>query len=79
MTFDEYWKLNSKRLHSENPWREELAREVWGACVQQFTTTLYSRLQEVDIYPRRKENDQTHQTNNSKAQEKEEAIPEGNE
>lgn len=32
MTFDDFWKLNSKRFHSENPWREELAREIWEAA-----------------------------------------------
>ena len=35
MTFNDWWKANSKRLHGENPWREELAREVWEAAIME--------------------------------------------
>lgn len=39
MTFDSWWKENSKRVHSENPWREELAMEIWEAGINSIMPT----------------------------------------
>ena len=69
VTFDEYWKLNAKRLHSENPWREDLAREVWEAAMN-------NRFVELAMGRKHDQTDQ--KINFQTSQEKEETVPEGN-